>query len=145
VSGAVIHIEAPAPPPQPLSVELEPAALEAFESVPVRFGVVALGGLVAVYDPDDIYRNGIVEGAFYTVEYQRPWSGMNWETFRRLNCSRLHTEREVVKVRRWPRDPELWDMVHSGGQWHSGPICDINLGDMIVGRVVGIYLPTLAA
>jgi hypothetical protein len=116
--------------------------LAVFRRVPHRHGVAVLRGMVVVYDPDAVRWDGLEAGGYYVVEYQRPRSGMTEEMRLRLG-SPLQTEREVVRLFQIDRDSvrDLWWLRHSGSTFVSGPMQDFNLADMIVGKVVGIYVP----
>jgi hypothetical protein len=128
--------------PSPTAPDMDTSSLAMFTSIPPRHGVAVMQGLVAVYDEEILHREGLIEGGFYVVEYQRPRACMSWTAYHEDRLRRLDTSREVVRVERSNRSPDLWMMRHAQSMWVSGPLHDINLGDMIVGRVVGIYRPS---
>jgi len=126
-----------------------------FDSVPDHrdFGIVALKGLVAIYDTTSIYREGIIEGSFYVRENQRPAGHRPWQDWLRDEISHpernvgphspLTTSREVVRAVRWPRsdkDSDNWAFRLASG-FTDGPYYDWWFGRDVIGKVVGIYRP----
>lgn len=127
--------------------------LRIFTSVPDHpdFGIVALRGMVVVYDERPLQQEGVVEGAFYVREGQRPRSGLTWQTWLNLESARrndvgpaapLAIRREVVKAIHWPH-AERWSVRLASGHV-DGPYDDATFGSDFIGKVVGIYLPTTA-
>lgn len=123
--------------------------LRVFSSIPENHhDVVPLLGMVAVYETDTLRRDGVIDGALYVVEDQRPVGGMSWETSDRLNRelgpgqprSRIKTRRRVVRAVKCPGDPSSWFHVQPGG-YPDGPIVDWAVAHNFVGRVVGVYEP----
>jgi hypothetical protein len=97
---------------------------------------------VVVYDEGGLNREGLEEGAYYVVEYQRPRAGMSWKMHRQLRSERVDTHREVVQVDRCPWRRDHWITRHARSWLVDGPWPQIGLTDRIVGRVVGLYVPT---
>ena len=103
-----------------------------------------------VYDEDPIHREGVIEGSYYVRESQRPHSMLAWEAWlkreweERLNhvgpVGRLQIRREVVQAVRWPRS-EHWALRLASG-FTDGPYKDCWFGLDLIGKVVGIYLPS---
>ena len=128
---------------EPSAPQLKPEGLAHLNRVPPRHGVAVLNGVVVVYDESDLFRNDLVDGGYYVVEYQRPRACMAREKFAELfltrEGARLQVEREVVQVFAWTKPAGLWGMRHSRSIFVSGPMQDFNLTDMIVGKVIGIY------
>lgn len=139
-------------PPQPAPEGFNLAGLRAFASVPEHCGVTTLRGAVVVYDPDHIHREGVIEGAFYVIESQRPPSSMDyarWLEEERHGASRraqplspLTTSRRIVQMVRLAERPDWWwHRLPSG--FHDGPLEDWSIGFNVVGKVVGLYAPDL--
>lgn len=121
--------------------------LRVFHSIPDNsHDVVSLLGMVVVYETDTLARDGLIDGALYVIEDQRPVGGMNWETCDRLNRERgpgqpryrIKTRRRVIRAVKHPNDPCAWFHLQPGG-YPDGPIYDWAVADNFVGRVVGIY------
>lgn len=131
------------------------SGLRRFTAVPDHrdFGIVALRGMVIVYDETPLSCEGIIEGAFYVRESQRPRSLMSWETWlkrerddldRRVGpVSPLQIRREVVQAVRWPRGGH-WALRLASG-FTDGPYYDHAFGLDLIGKVAGIYLPDTSA
>lgn len=124
--------------------------LQIFERIPERgHGVAVLRGLVVVYETNSIHYEGIVEGAFYVRERQRPAAGMVWDSWLRREWedrtpriqprAMLCIDREVVRAIRWP-GPDDWAVRLASGHV-DGPYFDWAFGTDFVGKVVGIYQP----
>lgn len=87
-----------------------------FTSVPDHrdYGIVALRGMVVVYDERPLHQEGLIADAFYVRESQRPRGGMTWESWLRFEgddrqrrvgpAGPLAIRREVVQAIRWPYD-----------------------------------------
>lgn len=130
--------------------EFDPQEFQVFTSIPdyEYYGIVTLRGMVVVYDKDILHREGIIEGAFYVREGQRPNCG-SWEDWLRREwddrdrrCGPnvpLRISREVVRAVRWPRS-EHWALRLSSG-FTDGPYRDWWFGRDLVGKVVGVYHP----
>jgi hypothetical protein len=126
-----------------------------FTSVPDHrdYGIVALRGMVVIYDERPLHQEGIVAGAFYVKESQRPRSGMMWESWllrenedQRRRCGPagpLAIQREVVQAVHWPHAGDWSVRLPSG--FVDGPYCDWVFGTDFIGKVVGIYLPTASS
>ena len=127
-------------------------SLRRFTSVPEHpdFGIVALRGMVIIYDEAALHREDVIEGAYYVRESQRPHSMLAWEkwlqrewekrTRRAGPAGPLQTRREVVQAVRWPRGEHLALRLASG--FTDGPYKDRWFGVDLIGKVIGIYLPT---
>jgi hypothetical protein len=128
--------------------------LRVFTSVPADrdYGIVALRGMVVIYDERPLHTEGILEGAFYVRESQRPasniwddWLRREWEDRDRRAGPYvpLVTRREVVQAVRFPRSDKTtnnWAVRLSRG-FIDGPYYDWWFGRDFVGKVVGIYRP----
>ena len=136
--------------PTPIEPDFALADMAVFTVIPVNFhGIVALGGMVAVYATDLIDREGILEGAYYVRESQRPAACMAWEQwlqreveerYRRVGPrSPLQIRREVVQAIRWPSADD-WSLRLASG-YVDGPYHDWAFGCDLIGKVVGIYHP----
>lgn len=130
----------------------EACRLKVFRLVPCRHGVAVLEGLVLIYDEEEVRRFEMEEGALYVIEHQRMPPGMHPESYhrqsldhlrRRDRAIQLQTEREVVRIARWARDPECWQYTRADG-FTEYPLYEWGLASMIVGRVVGLYAPAPA-
>lgn len=119
---------------------LPSSPVAAFHSIPAGHGVAILGGEVVVYDEQSLGIDGLQAGAFYVVEYQRPHERMSWQLHQQHDCQRVEARREVIRAEPSRQLPDHWAMRHASGS-SSGPICENNLAEMILGRVVGIYRP----
>lgn len=140
---------------EPAPLDDQPAGfdfsdLRIFTSIPkYHHDVVAMHGLVVVYDTGCIGREGIQIGKLYVREHQRPYAMRNWEEWlkhewdeRERRCGpavRLRTNREVVQAIHWPREDGLSLRMASGGV--DGPYHDWAFGTDLIGKVVGIYRP----
>lgn len=125
--------------------------LRIFTSIPDdRFhGIVALRGLVVIYDNEILHREAIIERGFYVRESQYPAAGYSWESWlereredissRTQPRGRLEVRREVVQAIRWPSD-NRWSLRLPSG-FVDGPYYDWAFGSDLVGKVVGIYQP----
>lgn len=128
--------------------------LRIFDHIPDHpdYGIVALRGSALIYDISPIHSEGIVEGAFYVRESQRPvacrpwqdWLRDEWEDRDRRAGPNvpLAVTREVVRAVRWPRAKEVdnWAVRLASG-FTDGPYYDWWFGRDFVGKVVGIYRP----
>lgn len=126
-----------------------------FSSVPDHrdYGIVALRGMVIIYDERPLRQEGIIAGAFYVRESQRPRSSMMWESWlRRENEDQrrrggpvgpLEIQREVVQAIHWPHNTDWAVRLPSG--FVDGPYCDWAFGADFIGKVAGIYLPATSA
>ena len=126
-----------------------------FTSVPDHqdYGIVALRGMVAIYDERPLHQERVVAGAFYVRGSHRPRSGMMWESWlrrenedQRRRCGPagpLTIHREVVQAIHWP-DVGNWSVRLPSG-FVDGPYCDWAFGADFIGKVVGIYLPMTSA
>ena len=138
------------PTPYPLQEEtFQLTDLRVFTSVPqYHHDVVALLGMVVVYDTHALGREVVEDGGLYVVEDQRPVGGMSWETYDRLNSDRgqltpssqIKTTRRVVRLQHSHNMPECWDHVLPSGA-RDGPIPHWDVTFNMVGKVVGIYRP----
>jgi hypothetical protein len=139
----------------PPAAGFELSGLSIFTAIPEhRHGIVAMRGMVVVYATDLIGREGIIEGAFYVRESQRPPSCLPWATWLREAVadeaqrrvvgplSPLTIRREVVQTIRWPRHDDWAVRLESG--WVDGPYHDWAFGHDLIGKVVGIYHPGAA-
>lgn len=131
--------------------------LRIFTSIPdhTDVGVVALHGLVAVYDRKPIYIEGIVEGAYYVREHQHTPARMPIDSWLRAELADPHVHRraqpwspltvtrEVVQPFRRVGQDRWWVRLESG--FVDGPYVDWFFGRDLIGRVVGLYLPSGAA
>lgn len=124
--------------------------LRIFTHVPAHdHGIVALRGIVVVYDTQALHYEGVTEGAYYVRESQYTPAGMSWESWlqaewqtrdRRVSpYSRLTSRREVVQAIHWPR-PDSWALRLASGAV-DGPYIDGLFGFDLIGKVVGIYRP----
>lgn len=125
--------------------------LRIFTSVPDHrdYGIATLRGLVLIYDEKPLHVEGIIEGAYYVRESQRPhacrpyrdWLESELEGCRNKERIRvpLKISREVVQAIRWPY-AEDWAVRLSSGHV-DGPYYDWAWGTDFIGKVVGIYLP----
>jgi hypothetical protein len=150
-TGQAIALSAPVPAVGSENDEFDPQDFQVFTSIPDHrdFGVVALRGMVVIYDEKPLQTEGIIEGAFYVRESQRTNAGYDWEEWlrreledRARRCgpfSPLKTSREVVRAVRWPRSDD-WAVRLAGG-FTDGPSYDWWFGRDFVGKVVGIYSP----
>lgn len=147
MATAIAKIEGAAIAPPLTPPEVDPLNLLVMSHVPHGHSVAVLAGAVVVYETDPL--SGLEEGTLYVIERQRPPRGMSAETYHRhsLTCPeirrapiQLRTEREVVKVARWHRDPRHWQYTTARG-FTEYPLYEWGLASMIVGRVVGIYQP----
>ncbi|KKC27313.1 hypothetical protein [Sphingomonas sp. SRS2] len=124
-------------------------------------------GDVAVYSTDWLYRDPITPG-LWAIEYQRPPSCMPYEMVARRFADRepvrFEVTRSVVRIARYEnRRPDLnphlddhW-MIHPlspvGGIYNGraalrmsdGPIWTYHLTEKLLGPIIGIYAPMLAA
>lgn len=137
------------------SHEFDFSSFRIFTSVPDHrdYGIVALRGMVAIYDERPLHQEGIITGAFYVRESQRPHSGMMWESWLRLEnedqrrrcgpAGPLAIQREVVQAIHWPRDGD-WAVRLPNG-YVDGPYCDWAFGTDFIGKVAGVYLPTASS
>lgn len=136
---------------RPADTEFDFSGFQVFTTVPDHrdYGIVALRGMVIVYDERPLHQEGIIEGAFYVRESQRPRSGMSWELWlqherndqqRRVGpAGPLAIRREVVQAIHWPSDDEWAVRLPSGHV--DGPYYDWAFGTDFIGKVAGIYLP----
>lgn len=138
--------------PSPTS-DFDLHSLRIFTSIPDHrdIGIVALHGMVVIYDEKPIQLEGIVDGSFYVRESQHPAAAMDWERwllaewkceYRARNgqpSSLLKTRREVVKAMRWPY-ADNWSVRLSSGHI-DGPYHGWAFGRDLVGKVVGLYRP----
>jgi|GEM_PF-2851149 len=115
-------------------------------------GVLLKAGEVAVYDRYSLQLDGgLVDGALYAVEYQRPVAGMSWSMWWGNGDhvrSRLQISRHVVIARRHPKLEGHWNIHPLAPRtpegiilMTDGPFEEIYLADKILGRIVGIYRP----
>lgn len=135
-----------------LADEFEIPDFQVFKSVPADrdFGIAALQGMVVVYDIRPLRFEGVVEGAFYVRESQRPAASRPWADWLRGELEErnrlagpsvpLETRREVVRAIR-QQHSDLWS-VHLASGFVDGPYHDWWFGRDFVGKVVGIYRPT---
>lgn len=155
---AVLHAPKQLPANSNDADEFDFSGIRIFAHVPDHrdLGIVALKGIVAVYDIKPLYSEGIVEGAFYVRESQSPagcrpwqdWLADEWEERGRRRAgptSPLITRREVVRAVRYRRSDQEdnWAARLSSG-FTDGPYYDWWFGRDFVGKVVGIYRPSLA-
>lgn len=134
-----------------VEAEFDFSSFRVFTSVPNHrdYGIAALRGMVVVYDESSLHREGVIAGAFYVRQSQRPRSGMTWESWlqreyddRRPRCGPagpLAIRHEVVQAIRWPGDDD-WAVRLSSGHV-DGPYYNWSFGTDFVGKVVGVYLP----
>jgi len=134
------------------SNEFDFSHFQIFTSVPDHrdYGIVALRGMVVIYDERPLHQEGIIAGAFYVRENQRPRSGMMWECWlrhenedQRRRCGPagpLAIQREVVQAIRWAYGDDWAIRLPSG--FVDGPYSDWAFGTDFIGKVAGIYLPT---
>lgn len=128
--------------------------LRIFDHIPDHrdYGIVALRGLVVIYDVKPLHTEGVIEGAFYVREHQYPRACRPWQDWLRSEWderdrragpySPLVITREVVRAIRWPRPGETnnWAARLASG-FIDGPYYDWCFGHNFVGKVVGIYRP----
>ena len=126
-----------------------------FSSVPDHrdYGIVALRGMVIIYDERPLRQEGIIAGAFYVRESQRPRSSMMWESWLRSEnedqrrrggpVGPLEIQREVVQAIHWPHNTDWAVRLPSG--FVDGPYCDWAFRADFIGKVAGIYLPATSA
>lgn len=155
MSRALTCIERPGLPPANLDEGpgFDFSDLRIFTSIPRhQHDVVAMHGLVVVYDTDCIGREGIQFGKLYVREHQRPYAMRNWEDWlkhewaeRDRRCGpavRLRTNREVVQaIQHRNGGPAL--RMATGGV--DGPYYEWAFGSNLIGKVVGIYRPSGSA
>ena len=137
--------------------EFDFSGLRIYAHVPDHrdFGIVALKGIVAVYDVKPLHSEGIVEGAFYVRESQRPACARDWQDWLRDEWNDrdrragpnapLTVTREVVRAVRWSRsdrDTDNWAARLASG-FTDGPYYDWWFGRDFIGKVVGIYQPEM--
>lgn len=126
--------------------------MRVFTSIPEHHhDVVALGGIVAVYETDTLCREPIRDGAFYVVESQYPVGGMSWQSWLDLETAHgspraqphtpLKTRRRVIKAV-WRKD-RWWHALPSG--FHDGPFDEWAVAFSFVGKVAGVYQPSFSA
>lgn len=132
--------------------QFDTSELRVFTSIPDDrdIGIAVLLGLVVVYDEKPLHMEGIVEGAYYVRENQRPHAGMSWESWLALETDtkraaqlrgRLRTSREVVKAVQWPMEGK-WSARLASGHI-DGPYREWAFGQDFIGKVIGIYRPSL--
>lgn len=149
-TGQALALSASVPAVRPPEDEFDPQDFRVFTSIPDHrdFGIVALRGLVVIYDETPLHTEGIIEGAFYVREHQRPTSGIWDDWLRREWDDRdrrhgpnvpLKVSREVVRAVRYPRS-DHWAVRLASG-FTDGPYHDWWFGRDFVGKVVGIYSP----
>lgn len=136
----------------PVEAAFDFSSFRVFTSVPDHrdFGIVALRGMVVIYDESSLHRESVVAGAFYVRESQRPRSGMQWESWlererdeRRRRCGPsgpLEIRREVVQAIQRPGE-NGWAVRLASGHI-DGPYYDWAFGTDFIGKVVGVYLPS---
>jgi len=137
---------------QPAEPGFDFSSFRVFTSIPDHrdYGIVALRGMVVVYDERPLHQEGVIAGAFYVRESQRPRGGMMWESWLRLECDDrqrrvgpagpLAIRREVVQAINWPYEDDWAVRLPSGHV--DGPYHDWAFGTDFIGKVAGIYLPT---
>ncbi|MGN6377151.1 MAG: hypothetical protein ACTHMG_16570 [Sphingomonas sp.] len=141
-------------PPMPLDDGFNPREFRVFTSIPEHrdFGIVALKGLVIIYDEALLHTEGVIENAFYVRERQRPVSGIwddwlrrEWDDRDRRHSPNvpLKVSREVAQAVRWPRS-DHWALRLPSG-FTDGPYHDWSFGRDLIGKVVGIYRPDCAS
>lgn len=149
ITGGPAH-RRPNLPATPNDDRFDFSELRIFTSIPpYHYDVVPMRGLVVVYDKECLGREGIQPGKFYVRESQRPYAAMPWEAWLRREwedrerrggpAGRLHVNRYVVQVIRWPRSDHMGFKLESG--FSDGPYHDWAFGLDIIGKVVGIYRP----
>jgi hypothetical protein len=137
-------------PAAPEAASFDIACLQIFSEIPAfHHDVVALSGMVAVYDYECLGREGIEEGGFYVRESQHTPAAMSWDRWltaelqdRTPRCqprSPLKVRREVVRAFRCPQTGN-WALQLASG-FIDGPYHDWSFGTDLIGKVVGIYLP----
>lgn len=127
--------------------------LHLFTSIPeYHHGIATLRGAVVVYATDTLFREGVIDGAFYVIENQHPPSNMEWRRWLRLELadenverrcqpfSPLTTSRTVVQIVRCPSGQNRWWRRLPSG-FSDGPLEHWSIGFNIVGKVVGLYAP----
>ncbi|WP_158014115.1 hypothetical protein [Sphingomonas sanxanigenens] len=136
--------------------------LRIYDAVPACFDVIKVGerdacpllhaGEVAIYDPSDcIFAEGLIDGAIYVMEHQRPVAGMSWETFHRTGSQRVAVDRRLVRAQRSSNDRDLWFAQplrrrFAGAFQGIDPAQPENLlQSKFVGRVVGLFRPNMEA
>jgi hypothetical protein len=129
--------------------------LRTFSAVPDcrDYGIVAMAGVVLIYDSRPLRLEGVVENALYVRESQRPVACMAWSTWLSREWEQrgeqvgpagpLTISREVVQAIRWPH-ADSWALRLSSGHV-DGPYHEWAFGRDLIGRIVGIYHPGRAA
>jgi len=142
-------------PVMPIEPAFDFSGFRIFTAVPDDrdCGVVALRGMVLIYDELPLHREGVVAGALYVRESQHPRSGMTWETWLRHEredrqsrsgpAGPLAIRREVVQAIRRP-GKDGWAVRLASGHV-DGPYYDWAFGTDFIGRVVGIYVPSASS
>lgn len=126
------------------------------ETIPVRRDdacALLQKGEVAVYSDDFMYREPLLDGGIYVIEYQRPRALMS-EEMRKQFGLRMHVERSIIRARRDLKEPERWwahplcrerrDVGTNVFICSDGPYCDFQLTDKLIGKIIGIYRPRLS-
>ena len=138
----------PAPIAEPEGFDV--SELHIFTSIPrYHHDVVALRGLVVVFDTECLRREGIQMGKLYVRQNQSPPSSMAWEEWlkqewadrerRHGPVSRLRISREVVLAFAHPRHGGPCVRLDSG--YVDGPYHEWAFGMDLIGKVVGVYRP----
>jgi hypothetical protein len=152
MSSALTRIETPAATPANIeeAASFDFSDLRVFTSIPrYHYDVVAMRGLVVVYDRECLGREGIQMGKLYVRENQLPPSSMPWDQWlksewaeredRHKPYSRLTVRREVVLAFTHPRHGGPCVRLDSGHV--DGPYHEWAFGMDLIGKVVGIYRP----
>ena len=138
--------------PAVIAAEFDVGDFQVFREIPEDrdVGIVSLRGAVLVYDAGPLHREGILDGAYYVREHQRPTASMQWKQWLELEygdavkgshgpTGLLRTTREVVQARRMPVG-DRWGLRLASGIT-DGPYHDWAFGRDLVGKVVGMYRP----
>ena len=117
------------------------AGLGIYDLIPDRHDVVSLRRHVAVFERREVKTAQLAEGGLYVYEHQKPVAGSPQPDARRI-CTR-----KVVRIFRNTRpgiDGEAWwtrdvdsPFLPGDGPWYDWGLCE-----MLIGRVVGIYIGT---
>lgn len=138
----------------PALIEAEAASfdfsdLRIFTEIPRQnHDVVAMHGLVIVFDRLALQHEGVQTGKLYVREGQRPHSAQSWEAWlaaeqehserRAQPWNPLRTSREVVQAIEHPAGGPAFRLA---SRFIDGPYKDYAYGIDLIGKVVGIYHP----
>jgi hypothetical protein len=150
--GAALALSTQLPAAPPRS-DFDLQDLRLFDRIPeFHHDIVALDGMVVVYDTYILGCEGVQDGSFYVIEHQYPVAGMRWESWLQFEWddehrkrraqprSPLKTSREVIRAVRCPSGEDRWWFKLASG-FSDGPIHGWSVGHNFVGKVVGLFHP----